>query len=352
MKTSALYIYRILYVLTLTAAFSLMACDNDDSSSSEADAGNALSLWTDEAPAKQALISYMDSITKNNSPDFIPPEDRIAIFDLDGTLILETDPTYFDWLMFEKRVLDDPSYTPTEEQLAAAHDSRDNHKFPELSPDRERMVSEAYAGMTLNEFEAYIRAFMNEDQPGFVGMKRGEAFYRPMVQVVEYLIANKFTVYISSGTDRLTVRPLVFDNLHLPASQIIGSDSTVVARPQGNLDGLSYTFKPGDELILGGQNIVKNLQMNKVVTIAREIGKQPVLAFGNSGTDASMINYSISGNKYKALGFMLLCDDVEREYGNPEKAEKMRKSAADNNWIPVSMRDDWKTIYGEGVTKK
>ena len=91
--------------------------------------------------------------------------------------------------------------------------------------------------------------------------------------------------------------------------------------------------------------------MNKVVLMIREIGAQPVLAFGNSSTDASMLNYTIIGNRYKALGFMLCCDDLEREYGNMAKAEEMRKASERNGWIPVSMRSDWKTIYGDKVKK-
>ena len=312
---------------------------------------NDLSLWTDTARAKKALINYMKTITDPSSPDFIPVENRISIFDLDGTLILETAPTYFDWKMFEHRVLDDPDYKATEEQLAAAHASRDEHKFPGLSASRERMVSEAYAGMTIDEFYAYVRDYMDGEQEGFTGMKRGETFYKPMVQVVEFLISNDFTVYISSGTDRLTVRPLVQANLNIPFSQIIGSDSTIIANTQGDLDGLSYTLNGDEEIILGGVNLIKNLQMNKVTSMIREIGVKPVLAFGNSGTDASMINYSIKGNKYKALGFMLMCDDLDREYGNIEKAEKMRFASEKNGWIPVSMRDDWKTIYGYNVKK-
>ena len=94
---------------------------------------------------------------------------------------------------------------------------------------------------------------------------------------------------------------------------------------------------------------MKCLQMNKVSAIVREIGFQPVLAFGNTLSDASMLNYTINGNRYRALGFMLLCDDLEREYGNMEKAEKMRRDCKRYGWIPVSMRDDWKTIYGDGV---
>ncbi len=309
-----------------------------------------LALWNDSAPAKNELIKYVTTVTSKNSKNYIPLEKRVAVFDLDGTLFLETDPTYFDWLLFEHRVLEDSSFKPSDEQLAAAKAAREG-KFPKLDNNRERMVSEAYRGLTLKEFEAFIRKFMEEPQPGFIGLKRGDAFYRPMVEVIGYLVKNGFAVYVISGTDRLTVRPLA-DKLHLPPHQVIGSDSTIVASGQGDKDGLEYTFSKGDALVLGGKNLVKNLQMNKVAAIAREIGTQPVLAFGNALSDASMVNYAIHGNKYKALGFMLLCDDTEREYGNPAKAEKMLRDCEQNGWIPVSMRNDWKTIYGEGVRKK
>lgn len=89
-----------------------------------------------------------------------------------------------------------------------------------------------------------------------------------------------------------------------------------------------------------------------VTTLASEIGYQPVLAFGNSGTDASLLNYALSENKYRSMAIMLLCDDLEREYGNKAKAEKMRAASEKNGWIPGSMKKDWKTIYGEGVTKR
>ena len=139
---------------------------------------------------------------------------------------------------------------------------------------------------------------------------------------------------------------------YIPNHQILGSDSTLVARGQGNQDGLVYIFQKDDELLLGGQNLVKNLQMNKVTLIEREIGVQPVLAFGNTFSDASMVNYTIYNNKYKALGFMLMCDDLEREYGNLQKAEKMREGCEKYGWICVSMRDDWKTIYGPNIKRR
>ncbi len=309
--------------------------------------GTPLALWKENAPARNALVEYVNAVTEKGSADYIPAERRIAVFDFDGTLFLETDPTYFDWLLFEHRVLDDPNCRATAEQTAAAKAAR-NGKFPKLDKNRERMVSQAYQGMTPAGFEAFVRKFMAEDQPGFTGLKRGDAFYRPMVEIVNYLRDNGFTVYVISGTDRLTVRPLL-EVLRLPPRQVIGSDSTLVCVRQGTHDALDYTFSKGDELVLGGENLVKCLQMNKVSAIVREIGFQPVLAFGNTLGDASMLNYTINGNRYRALGFMLLCDDLEREYGNMEKAEKMRRACKRYGWIPVSMRDDWKTIYGDGV---
>ena len=244
-------------------------------------------------------------------------------------------------------MLEDPKYRATAEQTAAAKASRQG-TFPKLDKNRERMVSEAYRGMTLPEFDAFVRKFMQEDQPGFTNLKRGDAFYLPMIEIVDYLRKNGFTVYVISGTDRLTVRPLT-EILRLPPHQIIGSDSTIVSDKQGNRDALDYIYTRGDKLVLGGKNLVKDLQMNKVSVIVREIGVQPVLAFGNTMSDASMLNYTINGNPYRALGFMLLCDDLEREYGNLKKADRMRRDCKKYGWIPVSMRDDWKTIYGDQV---
>ncbi len=311
-----------------------------------------LSLWNDHAPAKDSLEAFVRATTDSTSPDFIPVERRIAVFDWDGTLFLETAPTYFDWMLFEHRVLDDSTYKPSKKQLKAARDGREKGIFPGLSAERERMVAEAYKGMTLSEFEAYVRAFMQEPQPGFTGLKRGEAYYKPMVEVVKFLTSNGFTVYVSSGTERYTMRPVVVDGLGLPPKQIIGSDVVVVTSNQKGEDGLAYTFQNGDNLVLAGQSIIKNLQTNKVTALASEIGYQPVLAFGNSGTDASLLNYTISNNKYRAMGFMLLCDDFEREYGDEVKYKKMRVASKKYGWIPVSMKNDWKTIYGDGVKKE
>ena len=169
--------------------------------------------------------------------------------------------------------------------------------------------------------------------------------------MVELLQENGFTVYVVSGTDRLIVRGIADGSpLHIPNRQIIGSDETIVSSNQGDADGLNYVFSEGDELILGGDFLIKNLKMNKVSVIMQEIGQQPVLSFGNSTGDSSMAEFVTSGNPYRSLAFMLCCDDTERENGSVSKAEKMFALCEEFDWVPVSMKNDWTTIYGENVT--
>ena len=137
--------------------------------------------------------------------------------------------------------------------------------------------------------------------------------------------------------------------LPVERDHFIGTDAWILASGQGDTDGLDYVYNQKSDTLVRGQFVLKDVKMNKVSNIAREIGRQPVLAFGNSSGDASMFNYTISKNKYKAMAFSLLCDDLEDDLGNTAKADKMRADCEKNGWVPVSMRDDWKTIYGYDV---
>ena len=320
---------------------------------------DALSLWTDDARAKTALTAYMAAITDPSSDDYIPVEDRIAVFDLDGTLFCETDPNYFDYTLLKYRVLDDPDYKDraSDFEIEVANKIKTQNEtgesFPGLEVDHGKAVASAFAGMTVGEFNDYIQEFKKKPMPSYEGMTRGEGWYLPMLEIVEYLKDNDFTVYIVSGTDRLIVRGIVYDSpLDLPNRQIIGSDETIVSSNQGDTDGLNYVFTEGDELILGGDFLIKNLKMNKVSVIMQEIGQQPVLSFGNSTGDSSMAEYVTSGNPYRSLAFMLCCDDTVRENGSESKAQKMFELCEEFDWVPISMKNDWTTIYGDGVTKK
>ena len=225
-------------------------------------------------------------------------------------------------------------------------------EFPEdMMMIHGKAVASAFAGMTVDEFQNYVLKFRQEAAPGYDGMTRSDSFYQPMVEVVDYLQDNGFTVYVVSGTDRIISRGIVKDNLNIPMSQVIGSDETIVASGQGSEDGLEYQLQKDDKIITGGEFIVKDLKMNKVSVIAQEVGEQPVLAFGNSTGDSSMCDYVVNNNPYKSLAFMLCCDDLEREYGNEAKAQKMYDLCNEHNWIPISMKNDWATIYGEDVIK-
>ena len=351
----------VLMVLLLVAGISLINGTGAGSEETAAPAETAeemLSLWNDEAPLKTELTAYIEKITDESGPDYIPVEDRIAVFDMDGTLICETDPNYFDYCMLRYRVQDDPNYkdkaSDFEKQVAEKIriQNETGESFEGLEVDHGRAVASAFAGMTLSEFNDYIQKFKEMPSPGYNNMTRGEAWYQPMLQVVNYLLANDFKVYVVSGTDRFITRGVCEGTLPIPNSQIIGSDESIIAREQGSTDGLNYVFESSDELVLGGEFLIKNLKMNKVAVIQQEIGQQPVLCFGNSTGDSSMAEFTISNNKYPALAAMLCCDDTVRENGNLSKADKMYDLCGQYGWIPVSMKNDWTTIYGENVTRK
>ena len=319
---------------------------------------DALSLWTDDAPLKTELTAYIAAVTDENSADFIPVENRIAVFDMDGTLCCETDPGYFDHKLLYHRVMEDPDYkdkASDEEKETAAiiEEYFDTGSYPSgLDVKHGTAVATAFKGMTPEEFDAYVKAYRDEPMESYTNMTNGEAFYQPMLQVVDLLQANDFKVYIVSGTDRLITRGLAEGVIDIPLAQMIGSDESLVASGQGDEDGLDYTFTKDDKVVTGGEFLIKNLKTNKVTVIEQEIGLQPVLCFGNSSGDAAMANFTINNNKYKAAAFMLCCDDTERENGNVEKAEKMRNTCEENGYTAVSMKNDWTTIYGDGVTKK
>ncbi len=340
--------------------------------------GTNFNYWNRDSESWKALTGYVKDVTDSKSRNFIPKEDRVAVFDFDGTLFCETTPSYIEWMLFLDRALDDPSYTPTEEDRAYAeivkgliyHVGTPNsiegtglenspHRMEAAAPesvpkdlDRGQAVSQnaVFAGMTLAEYDAYVKKFMETPAEGMKNLKRGDSFYLPMVEVISYLRSNDFKVFIVSGSDRQAIRVFTDGVLPVEKENIIGTDIQYLASNQGDKDGLDYMYTK-DDSVVRGQFTLKNIKMNKVSNIVSEIGRQPVLAFGNSSGDSSMFNYTITNNKYKAMSFALLCDDTERELGDMKKADKMRASCLKYGWIPVSMRDDFKTIYGDDVTR-
>lgn len=311
--------------------------------------------WND-CESLTALKAYAAAVTDQGGADFIPATDRIAVFDLDGTLVGEQFPIYFEWMMYCQRVLDDAAYAPTGEQVALAGDilaAAKARSIPEGMEEREHAAfGEVFAGMTNTEFREYVREFLETDADGFSGLKLADAYFRPMAEVVAFLKANGFTVYVVSGTDRDCDRVMIAELLGLPGRQIIGSDYYTEASGQDGRAYLDYQFSPEDTVVRGERSIIKNVKMSKVVQLAQELGQQPVLAFGNSSGDKSMFMYTTYRNPYRAAAFCLVPDDDEREYAYPKKVESLIAMCAENGWYPVSMKDDFKTIYAGGVQKQ
>ena len=311
--------------------------------------------WNDGAPALGALIEYMEAITDQSSPDYIPPADRIAVFDMDGTLCAELCPSYLEYYLLAWRILKDPNYTPDAEMLEFGRMLRD-HALDKSFPDNMDMLhavhaAKAYAGMTLKEFADFVTGCLIRNVDGFEGMTYATSFFTPMIEVVEYLQDHDFKVFICSGSDRFICRTFIEGMLDIPYENIIGMDVGVEATGQQGEDGLNYVFKAGDDIIRTDKLLIKNLKMNKVEQIVQEIGRKPVLSFGNSNGDVSMHMYTISDNPYRSAAFMLVADDDVRDYGNPAKTESLKTKWADYGFNVISMRDDFRTIYGDKVVK-
>ena len=303
-------------------------------------------------------MEYVEAVKNRKGPDYIPKKDRIAVFDLDGTLFCESDPTWFDFMLYRHRILEDETYrdraSDHEREVADTVQSViDTGVVPAgLEVEIGNCIAGAFAGMSVREFARYVRDYAERPSPGYEGMRVGQAFYQPMVQVIEYLQDNGFTVYVCSGSDRLVVRALVEGGLILASRYVIGTEELISAKNQGDKPGAEYVFGADDELVLSGRIAQKNLKMTKVSMIAEQVGQCPVLCFGNSAGDISMTNYVMGNGQYRTAAFFVCCDDGVRESGSPQKAQPVYDFCAENGWVPISMKDDWLTVFGEGVAKK
>ena len=337
-------------VMTLVMAAALLA-----SPALAEESGFVFSEWNPDAPALKALIEYVEDVTDEASPNYIPPVDRIATFDMDGTLCAELYPTYLEYYLLERRIFCDPTYEPDEEMLEFGRMLRD-HALDKSFPDGMDVLhgehaARAYAGMTLTEFQDFVTQQLVRETDGFEGMVNANTFYLPMIEVVEYLQENEFKVYVVSGSDRFLCRTFIEGVLDIPYEQIIGMDVDIEATNEDGADGLKYVYTSEDNIVRTDRLLIKNLKMNKVKAIVKEIGRQPVLSFGNSSGDVSMHNYTIFNNRYKSAAFMLIADDEERDYGNTEKVQPLKEKWEASGYHVISMKDDFRTIYGDDVVK-
>ena len=214
------------------------------------------------------------------------------------------------------------------------------------------MSASAFAGMTPEEFRAYVVNFIDSvNAVGFEGMTYGQSFYKPMIEVIDYLRANDFDVWMVSACEREVTRAIV-ERLGIPFDHVVATDVPYVASGKGDEAADQYNMGADEKILLGTPLAsVECGKSGKPAAIAREIGKRPVLAFGNSSGDYSMLNYAEGNPNHTGMGFLVVCDDTVREYGSDEKAAGFYEEVSKQGWTPISMANDWATIYGEGVQK-
>jgi phosphoserine phosphatase len=255
--------------------------------------------------------------------------------------------------MFADYVLNKPESDVSEQVRAVAEELISIKKASDIPSYMEekhiKAHAQAFAGMTIKDYLGVVNTYKSTKAEGFSGMTRGEAFYLPMLEVVDYLIKNNFIVYICSGTNRFTVRGLIDGVIDIPARQVIGTDFTIAASGQGDEKDMDYNYTEKDKLLMGDEVITKNVKMSKVAQLEQELGQKPVLVFGNSTGDVPMSIYADTDNEYLTQVFFILCDDTEREFCNLSKAEKVASICAEYGWQTISMKNDWKTIYGKNV---
>ncbi len=317
----------------------------------------AFPSWNSGSESLKNLVAFVLDSADESNPGYIVPEDRIAVFDMDGTILCEKAPVYIDYCLTMYRVLDDPMYNATEAERSAMQEVRD-HAYSEgttFHPEtitKDDLVAAAFAGMTPEEFRAYVVDFADKTNAvGFEGMTYSQSFYKPMIEMIDFLRANGFDVWMVSACEREVVRALV-ERFDIPFDHVIATDVPYVASGKGNESTDAYNMGQDETILLGAPlDAVEVGKSGKPAAIAREIGKRPVLAFGNSSGDYSMLNYAMGNPEHPGMGVLIVCDDTEREYGSDEKAAEYYSETEKQGWTPVSMKNDWKTIYGEDVIK-
>ncbi len=309
--------------------------------------------WAADSQAAESLRNYVTKVTnKQDAENFIPVQDRIAVFDMDGTLTCETYYTYYDTMMFINYCLVDHPERVSDELKAAALAIEPGYTAGE---ELARNFAKAYAGLTIKELYDYAVEFGQKQTDSFENMRYIDGFYEPMVEVVKYLYENDFTIYVVSGTERTTTRAIVANSPikdYVKPAHVIGTEFEVKVKGYEDIpSNMDFKYADGDELVFTGGFIQKDLNANKTIWIEREIGQYPVLAFGNSGSDTSMMNYALDkSNPYPSEAYMVVADDAEREWGKQDWAEKS-EAYKEQGYVPISMKNDFLEIYPEPIKR-
>lgn len=331
--------------LVLCSILSLCSCSKNNEYS--------FKYWNKDATSLQAIIDYVDDVTNKKSDNYIPEEDRIVVFDMDGTLCGETSPTYIESLLFIHRVFEDSSYSASEEVLEFASSLKESIENNIDYDDTDFAIYNgmAFKGMSVDEFKKYVIDYTeNTICDGYDNLTFSNSFFLPMIEIVDYLNSKGFKTYVCSGTDRTTCRALIENHIDIESEHIIGCDNAYFPNGYEGSSKDSYEYEYENTLVRAAELLSPCWEGDKVNRIAIEIGKQPVMVFGNSLGDSSMAIYTTDDNKYKSMAIMVMNDDTTREHGDVEKYEKRKAIWDEYGWTIISMKNDWSTIYGFDIT--
>jgi phosphoglycolate phosphatase-like HAD superfamily hydrolase len=302
-------------------------------------AADPLPSWN-AGSTKQAILDFVTAVATPGSPDFVPPSERIATFDNDGTLWCEK-PGYIQLFFALQRLKDqaaaDPSLLAQPAYKAAAEN--DLAYFDSLYPgnisELMKVVFDTHAGMTQEEFEAQAYDFLCQAIHPRYGRPFMQLGYQPMVELFRYLEANGFKVFIASAGGMSFMRTVSEAIYGIPREQVIGSNIAYETRMTEA--GPVLFRKPGlVEPISDGPG--------KPVSIELHIGRKPILAGGNANGDLHMLWYSQTSS-YRSLQLLLRHNDAEREYAYDAGAEKVQQMAAERDWQVISMRQDFLKVF-------
>ena len=304
-----------------------------------------LPSWS-EGTSKSAILDFVEAVTEAGGAAYVPPEERIAVFDNDGTLWCEK-PMYIqlDYILrkLAAQAADDPSLRTRQPWQAAWEKDFDwlggvitKHYQGDDSDLRVLFagILSLAKGQAVEQVEAAARDFVENERHPTLGRAYRACVYQPMLELLVYLEANGFANYIVSGGGRDFMRGFALDLYGIPRQRVIGST-------------VAYRYVEGD----GGGEIVQQAELDvvddgpgKPVQIWNVIGRRPILAAGNSNGDLPMLAFA-GGASLPALRLLVVHDDAEREFDYVAGAEKVISAAQTQGWTAVSVRRDWKTVF-------
>ncbi|MCG8461268.1 MAG: haloacid dehalogenase-like hydrolase [Holophagales bacterium] len=326
---------RFAAILLGVALLSSCASSGRDSSGEHARAlvGDPLESWRDSA-AKRAITSYVNKITRPGSPGFIPPEHRLATFDFDGTIGCEK-PGYMEVMVAMKRLCERTAEDPDllDDSLYRASCDGD---LEAIDRQVEKVLAKAFEGEPQSFFAAYVESFLRTARHPRFDRPYGELYYAPMLELIEYLHANQFVVYLVSGSQQGFTRAYGQSVLGIPAERAIGH---AVELDFSLVDGAPVFLRRGSFLAppVDGKG--------KAEILRNRIGRQPVLAFGNSMGDFEMLQFATS-SEYPSLGLILVHDDPD-EY--VYRDQELLEHAETLGWQIVSMKGSFERIFPHAV---